>query len=104
MTGAVVPVRRGRTRKPAQQVGNVVPLRPAPESTEDIVRGVQERSRRQEADISQQLRDLVVTVHQRHRERAQEASRIGVAMDGTQLSDWLEIGRRMLAAQGGRRR
>jgi hypothetical protein len=105
MTGAVVPIKRTRRKGPAQ-VGNVVPLHAKKGSTktEDIVREVQERSQRKSDDISAMLQDLNRQMDVRHMERAKELLPIGYAMCRPELDDLIEIGRRMLAAKGGRGR
>ena len=102
MTGAVVPARHTRRKLPAQ-VGNVVPLHAPKETTEDIVQSVQDRSRRMEKQTLATLQRVVANLEQRHRCRAQELLPIGTAMDAPTLLDFFEIGRRMLAAKGGRR-
>jgi hypothetical protein len=103
MNGAVVPTKRSRRKGPAQ-VGNVVPLRTGKATTEDIVREVQERSQRKSDEISAMLQDLNREMDVRHMERARELVPIGYAMCRPELDDLIEIGRRMLAAKGGRDR
>ena len=100
MTGALVPTRR-RSRKPPEQVGKVVPLHPARQTTDEIVRDVRSRSRQVEQAISARLRSLLVEMERVHRSRAEECVPIGVAMDRRTLDDWIAIGQRLLE-QGGR--
>ena len=85
-----------RAKRAPRQVGNVVPLRPEPESTEDIVRNVEERRLTPENQILGMLEGLNAGLEVRHRERAQQCVPIGVAMTRATLDDWIEIGRRML--------
>ena len=103
MSGDVVPIKRRRRKGPAQ-VGNVVPLRPAPETTADIVRDVRAQSKRKSDEVSAMLQDLNREMDVRHMERAKELVPIGYAMCRPELDDLIEIGRRMLAAKGGRAR
>lgn len=85
--------------KPA--AGNVVSLRGASETTEEIVRDVQGRTARHHRQTMDQINDLVARLQAQHREKAQGLLPIGYAMSGVALADWLEIGRRMLASGGG---
>ena len=104
MSGALVPVRRTRSRKPPVQVGKIVPLHVPKETTEDIVRDVRERTREVEKAITAKLQALVVAVEARHRERVQDCIPLGMAMDRTLLDDWITIGERLLQQQGRNRR
>ncbi len=101
MSGEAISARRARRKAPVH-VGNVVPLRPAPETTEDIERDVEERSRRKEAEIHGMLQAAVATLNVRHRKHAQQCASIGYSMDRPTLDNWIEIGRRMLGQKGRR--
>ena len=101
MSDALLPARRTR-RNPPAQVGNVVFLHPAKEAEQDIIRCLQKRNRQRESQIAAGLSPAVATLDGRHREYAQECAALGYAMCRSTLDDWIEIGERMLAAQGRR--
>jgi hypothetical protein len=101
MSSAVVPVRRARRKGPAQ-IGDVAPVGPSKQTTEDIVNSVRDKSRKQAEKTSALLQDLCRITDQRHRKHAQKCVEIGYAMCRPELDDWIEIGERMLA-NGGRR-
>ena len=94
------------TSPPARSKPTVVYLREK-ETTESIVRDVQERSRRQSQEITDRLRSLTEMLEEQHREEAKKLLPIGYAMDRPTLDDFIEIGRRMAGLQqlkrGGRR-
>ena len=102
MSVTVTPVRRSRRKLPTQ-IGNVVPLRPMRETTEDIVASVQARAKQQDEQVLAMLKDLTSSLEGRHRRRARECIPIAMAMSAPGLTDWIEIGRRMLASGSGRR-
>ena len=92
---------RRRVTPPAD-TSNVVSLHRAEETTEDIVRDVQNRNAAMSRAITHQLQQLLEQVQEAHRQKVQALLPIGYAMTGPALADWLEIGQRMLG-QGGRR-
>ena len=91
-----------RQRKPSVQTSNVVPMPRRPTETEAIVATVTGESRRQRATISQGLREALDALEVRHRAHAQQLVGIGVQMDRPTLDDFIEVGRRLLAAKGAR--
>ena len=101
MSATTTPARR-TSRKAAVQVGNVVPLHAPKETTEDIMKSVQDRRTQAEERLLTRLEDVASALEQRHRRKAQELVAIGVAMDAPTLSDFIEIGRRLLGQKGAR--
>jgi hypothetical protein len=92
---------RGAIKQTTTPTGsNVVALPKRPTGADAIVAEVMARSRRQTADITQRLRECVVLLEARHRERVNELCPIGLKMDRPTLDSFIEIGQRLLAGRG----
>lgn len=89
-----------RRRSAPAQVGAVTRTPKLTPATQNIIAEVHAESKQQSTKVSRLLQECLALAQARHRETAAELVPIGIQMDMPMLMDFLEIGRRMLAARG----